>query len=105
VSHPCLSEKVDKFFEVMLGQNVYKLVVNAWKLRSSTCTPHEFTLPERKTPRFLSVIVTPDDRMDSRMDSYLEEDLTGTLVTMRWDVLKEYAGSTLDAMMKLGSVH
>ena len=104
MSYPSLSEKVEKFFEVTLGQNVYKLVVNAYhsKLHSSTCTPQELALPERKTPRFLSVIVTPNDQMDSR----LEEDSMGTLAAMRWDVLKEYAGSTLDAMMtKPGSVH
>jgi len=99
VSYPSLSdsENVEKFFEVMLGPNVYKPVVDAYrsKPRNSTHTPQEIALPERKTPRFLSVIVTPNDPMDSR----LEEDLTGTLAAMRWDVLKEYAGSTLDAMM------
>jgi len=95
---------VDKFFEVTLGHDVYKPVVNAYRsrLRSFTRTLQEHALPERKTPRFLSVIVTPDDQMDSR----LEEDSTGTLAAMKWDVLEEYAGSTLDAMMtKPGSVH
>jgi len=104
VSYPSLSEKVEKFFEVTLGRNVYEPVVNAYrrKLHGSTRTPRELALPERKTPRFLSVIVTPDDQMDSR----LEEDSTGTLAAMKWDVLEEYAGSTLDAMMtKPGSVH
>ena len=98
MSYPSLSdsENVEKFFEVMLGPNVYIPVVDAYrsKPRSSTHTPQEIALPERKTPRFLSV-VTPDDPMDSR----LEEDLTGTLAAMRWDVLREYGGSTLDAMM------
>jgi hypothetical protein len=104
VSYSSLSEKVEKFFEVMLGQNVYKPVVNAYhsKLHSSTCTLQELALLEHKTPRFLSVIVTPDNQMNS----HLEEDSTGTLVAMRWDVLKDYAGSTLDAMMtKPESVH
>jgi len=104
VSYPSLSKNLDKFFEVTLGQDVYKPVVNAYcsKLCSSTCTLQEHALPVCKTPRFLSVIVTPDDQMDS----CLEEDLTGTLAAMKWDVLEEYAGSTLDAMMtKPGSVH
>jgi hypothetical protein len=83
---------MEKFWEATLGTKQFKPSVNVYceKLRSAQ-TEHA----TRKTPRFLRTIVTPDDNQNSR----LQGDSKDTMAVLKWEIVKEYAGSMADALV------
>jgi hypothetical protein len=73
-------------WEKILGPDMYKPALNAYrkKLRSSKQTN---SAASRETPRFLQCIATNDYHC-----SHLQGE-SGCVVALKWDVVKEYAGS------------
>jgi hypothetical protein len=62
------------------------------KIRSVQLTQQKLAgLPVRATPRFLRVIVTPDDK---RQANRLEADHKGDLVVMKWEAFVKHVGSS-----------
>jgi hypothetical protein len=84
---------MENFWKEMLGTEAYKPFFNVYrqKLRSATAQTKEAT---RSTPRFLRTILTPDDKQDSR----LQGESGDTMAVLKWDVVKEYAGSMADVL-------
>ena len=79
-------------------------VINSyvWKLRSRSqaLVANERLLQNaRKTPRFLRIISSPDDKQEKRLEG------NDDLAFLRWDKVKEYIGSTADPVVNtIGSV-
>jgi hypothetical protein len=90
VSYPDLPNKVYDLFQKILGAQVYIPEVSEYCPKLHKYKP----LKTHKTSRFLSIVVTPDNRLDH----FLEEDTGNALALMRWDVLEAYAGSSIHAM-------
>ena len=63
-------------------------------LRSSTRAQNEAkSQGKRQTPPYLRVIASPKDQQRLRLDAEAE----GNVVTLKWDVVKQYLGSVADA--------
>ena len=93
MSYPQLSGEVDMCFKQILGDEVYKPVVDPYhqKLSSSTTAP---PLPERQTPPHLRIVVSPDDDQAERLAA--ESKPTAML---KWAVVKDYIGSAADTII------
>jgi hypothetical protein len=81
--------------EMVLGPEVYAPIADTYrsKLCSSTQAHQQSASHSpRQTPRFLRIIVTPDDEQRKR----LEGEWKGDVAVLRWEVMKNYIGSTAD---------
>jgi len=78
---------------MVLGSEVCEPIIETYrsKLRSHTHSASAASVPTRKTPRFLGIIATPDDERPS-----LQKAWKGDKALLKWDVVKEYLGSTAD---------
>ena len=78
----------------MLGSAVSKSFVD--KLRSSISSDQTFaSQPQRKTPRYLRVMVTPNDGQSQR----LKAEWKGDVGVLRWECVQQYLGSTADVIV------
>ena len=105
MSYPNLITDLSSTLEMILGQDVYVRVADTYysKLRSST-QAHQRSASHlaRQTPRFLRIIVTPDDKQRKR----LEEKWNDDVAVLRWDVIDNYIGSTADLVKTtVGVIH
>jgi len=79
---------------MLLGSAVYKPVADSYhnKLRSHTqAQMRSASYPTRQTPRFLSIIATPDDQQEKRLAA--EKENNTEVAVLRWNLVKEYLGS------------
>ena len=84
--------------EMLLGPAVYNPIANDYraKLRSYTESQQQSaSYPTRQTPRFLSVIGTPNDEQNNRLAGEYVVNST-EVVVLRWDVVRNYLGSMAD---------
>jgi hypothetical protein len=97
VAYPNLAKDVAKFFVMTLGPEVETEVETIYrsKLHSSTKQKLPFQ-PQRQTPRFLRIIVAADDDDGKQRHRLTVE--TGDVVMLKWDVVKQYAGSAADTL-------
>jgi hypothetical protein len=80
----------------MLGEDVYMPVANVFRerLRSATHAKEKAqSHQKRQTPKYLHVIVSPQDQQQYRVDAEAQ----GDIATLKWDVICEYMGSMADA--------
>jgi hypothetical protein len=94
VLYPNLINDLTGILEMILGKDVFRPVADTYcsKLRSSTRAHQQSAShPTRQTPRYLRVIVTPDDQQ-----KHLEGKLKDDVAVLRWDVVRDYIGSTAD---------
>ena len=105
MSYPNLIIDLSNTLEMILGQDVYIPVADTYrsKLRSSTQADQQSASHSaRQTPRFLRIIVTPDDEQRKR----LEGEWKGDVAVLRWDVIENYIGSTTDLVKTtVGVIH
>jgi hypothetical protein len=89
-SYPGLAECLSRVLEDMLGQGVHQVVINPYlqKLRKYSSEERNDDL-QRKTPRYLRVIVTPSEHQESR----LAEEPQGDVATLRLDAMEDILGS------------
>ena len=87
---------------MLLGPAVYKPVADSYcnKLRSYTEAQElSATYPTRQTPRFLSIIVTPDDEQEKRRAGERMGDSTEVAV-LRWSFVEKYLGSLANVIKR-----
>jgi hypothetical protein len=92
VAYPNLADDVLDLLKMLVGPEVYPPVADGYrsKLRSATQAKKDAdSQPQRKTPRYLRVIASPDDTQRRR----LETGYPGDVAMLRWDVMKEYSGA------------
>lgn len=89
--YPHLYEDILSAFEKILGPEVHAPIAENYrsKLRSTAKIASQAPTPNRKTPRFLRVIATPDDDQGSR----LKAEWKGDVAVLRWSKVQEYVGS------------
>jgi hypothetical protein len=99
--YPHLLQDIEAMITTILGPRIFQQVpqdIRA-KLRSAkeTLGPE----PPRKTPRFLRVVLSPDDSQEHRLSAEWE----GNVATMRWDVVTSIIPEADAAMAQFVSVH
>ena len=87
---------------MLLGPEVYKPVADSYcnKLRGYTKAQELFaSSPTRQTPRFLSIIATPDDEQEKHRAGERMGDSTEVAV-LRWSLVEKYLGSTANVIKR-----
>jgi len=106
VSYPNLVNDLTETLEMILGPEVFTpIVADTYCSKLHSCSTHHQQSTSalhstRQTPRFLRVIATPDDEQQKR----LEGEWKGDVAFLRWDVMKDYLGSTADLMKTTAGV-
>ena len=87
----------------MLGPAIQQQAIDGIRsrLRSANKQPTSSHAQTRETPRYLRIIASPDDKQEAR----LKAEFQGDVGVVRWDVVKECAGSIVDtAKLQMVSV-
>jgi hypothetical protein len=72
-----------------LGEEGREPVVKAFQgLRSSTRAKEDSSQPKRQIPRYLRVIVTPDDQQQTH---HLEAEAQDGVAVLKWEKMVQYA--------------
>jgi hypothetical protein len=104
-TYPGLSNEIMDVLESMLGNAKYKPLIDEYrtKLCSSGALDGKFaTKPPQKTPKYLRVVVAPDDEQEK----HLGAEINGDVGVLRWQVIKDFFGSMVDALtVKVPSVY
>jgi len=87
---------------MLLGSAEYKPVVDSYckKLCSHTKAQElSASYPTRQTPRFISIIVTPDSEQEQHQAGEKLGDSTEVAV-LRWILVKKYLGSSANVIKR-----
>jgi hypothetical protein len=103
VSYPTLINDLKGTLKIIFGEDgdapkVVDSYLNKFRSRTQAAN-RQSPSNSRKTPRFLRIISSPDDKQEKRLD---EKD---DLAVLRWDKVQKYIGSTADSVVNnIGSV-
>jgi len=108
VSYPNLVNDLTETLEMILGPEVFTpILADTYRSKFHSCSTHHQQSTSalhstRQTPRILRVIATPDDEQQKRLEG--EWKGGGDVAFLRWDVMKDYLGSTADLMKTTAGV-
>ena len=103
MSYPNLVNDLTETLKMLLGPEIFTpILADTYRSKFHSCRTHhqQSASVTRQTPRFLRVIATPDDEQQKR----LEGEWKGDVAFLRWDVMKDYLGSTADWMKTTAGV-
>ena len=105
MSYPSLVKDLTETLEMLLGPEVFTpILADTYFSKLHSSTRHQQSASAlhttRQTPRFLRIIATPDDEQQKR----LEGEWKGDVAFLRWDVMKDYLGSTANLMKTTAGV-
>ena len=102
VSYPDLSTEVGSFFQNTIGPEVSTKMANVYcdMLRCSTQVQRNINSPKCKTPRYLSIIATPDDKQQKCL-----EKLMSVSAVLKWELMTKYTSTAEVLKSKLRQVH
>jgi hypothetical protein len=89
VSYPDLANDVSGLLEGMLGEGIYDEVTNAYLENLRKYQSKEEYAPGRATPKYLRIVVSPDEHQQSR----LAGEPRGDVATLKWDAVEKCIGS------------
>ena len=76
----------------MLGPAIQQQAIDGIRSRLRSANKQPTSSQTRETPRYLHIIASPDDKQDIR----LKAEFQGDVGIVKWNVVKECAGSIAD---------
>lgn len=97
IAYEDLLDNLNLLFTSITGTDEFRLAVEGMRSRLRSARQPSGT---RKTPKFLRVVASPDDKHGNRLDSQRQ----GDVATLKWDAVVEYIGRGAANQIKEGTL-